>query len=105
MMLFMVILCGYAVAEINAFNRWLYHNGHYDLVEKVENENMILYKNKYEIYTYPERYWIPEENAKPKPNYITLLHEFYKYSEWTKPKLNKISIKKEHISSMLSYFF
>ena len=55
---------------------------------------MILYKNKYEIYTYPERYWIPEENAKPKPNYITLLHEFYKYSEWTKQKLNKISIKK-----------
>ena len=93
-MLLMVLLCGYAVAEINAFNRWLYHNGHYDLVEKVENENMILYKNKYEIYTYPERYWIPEENAKPKPNYITLLHEFYKYSEWTKPKLNKISIKK-----------
>jgi hypothetical protein len=89
-----LLLSGTAYAEISAFNRWLYQNGHYDLVEKVENENMILYKNKYEIYTYPERYWIPEENAKPKPNYITLLHEFYKYSEWTKPKVNKISIKK-----------
>ena len=23
---------------------------------------------------------LPEENPKPKPNYITLVHEFYKYS-------------------------
>ncbi len=83
-----------ANGTIMTFNKWLYNNGHYDLVEKVENENMILYKNKSKIYTYPSRYWIPEENPNPKPNYITLVYEFYKYSVLTKPQSNKISIKK-----------
>jgi len=87
-----LLLSGNAYAEISAFNRWLYQNGHYDLVEKVENENMILYKNKYEIYRYPERYWIPEENPKPKPNYITLAYEFFRYSIYEKPKVMKYSI-------------
>ena len=87
-----LMLSGNAYAEISAFNRWLYQNGHYDLVEKVENENMILYKNKYEIYRYPERYWIPEENPKPKPNYITLAYEFFRYSIFEKPKVMKYSI-------------
>ena len=106
-----LVLSGNAYAEISAFNKWLYDNGHYELVEKVDNEKcksfdkgdtnwyynncyQPSYKNKSEIYTYPSRYWIPEENPKPKPNYITLVHEFYKYSVWTKPRLNKISINK-----------
>ena len=89
-----LFLSGNAYGNVNGFNKWLYDNGHYDLVEKVENENMILYKNKYEIYIYPERYWIPENNPKPKPNYITLVYEYYRYSWLSKPKVNKISIKK-----------
>src|SRR6056300_1698093 len=87
-----LLLSGNAYAEISAFNRWLYQNGHYDLVEKFENENVIFYKNKYEIYRYPERYWIPEENPKPKPNYITLAYEFFRYSIFEKPKVMKYSI-------------
>ena len=53
---------------------------------------MILYKNKYEIYRYPERYWIPENNLKPKPNYITLAYEFFRYSIFEKSKSMKYSI-------------
>jgi len=87
-----LMLSGSAYAEISAFNRWLYQNGHYDLVEKFENENVIFYKNKYEIYRYPERYWIPENNPKPKPNYITLAYEFFRYSIFEKPKVMKYSI-------------
>ena len=78
--------------KVSAFNKWLYQNGHYDLVEKVENENMILYKNKYEIYNYPERHFIPEENPKPRPNYMTLAYEFFRYSIFEKPKSMKYSI-------------
>ena len=98
-------------AEITSFNKWLYDNGHYDLVEKVEKEkcksfvkgdadwhyhycDQPFYKNKSEIYQYPSRYWIPENNPKPKPNYITLVYEFYRYSWLSKPKINKIPIKK-----------
>jgi len=87
-----LMLSGNAYAEISAFNRWLYQNGHYDLVEKFENENVIFYENKYEIYRYPERYWIPENNPKPKPNYITLAYEFFRYSIFEKPILMKYSI-------------
>jgi hypothetical protein len=75
--------------KVSAFNKWLYQNGHYDLVEKVESENMILYKNKYEIYNYPERHFIPEENPKPRPNYMTLAYEFFRYSIFEKPKSMK----------------
>ena len=87
-----LLFSGTAYAEISAFNRWLYQNGHYDLVEKFENENVIFYENKYEIYRYPERYWIPENNPKPKPNYITLAYEFFRYSILEKPKVMKYSI-------------
>ena len=106
-----LLLSGNAYANINSFNKWLYDNGHFELLKKVEKEicktldksdpkyntnlcHLNFYKNKSEIYTYPSRYWIPEGNPKPKPNYITLVHEFYKYSIWTKPRLNKISINK-----------
>jgi CubicO group peptidase (beta-lactamase class C family) len=104
-----LLLSGNAYANINSFNKWLYDNGHYELVEKVESEkcksfdkgdtnwyynncDRPLYKNKSEIYTYPSRYWIPEENPKPKPNYITLAYEFFRYSIFEKPKVMKYSI-------------
>ena len=106
-----LFLSGNAYSNVSGFNKWLYDNGHYDLVEKVENEkcksfdkgdaywhyhncDQPFYKNKSEIYQYPSRYWIPEKNPKPKPNYITLVYEFYRYSWLSKPKVNKISIKK-----------
>ena len=108
-----LVLNGNAYADVRSFNKWLYDNGHYDLVEKVETEkcksldkddtsgnwqyyscDKPFYKNKSEIYQYPSRYWIPENNPKPKPNYITLVYEFFRYSWSSKPKVNKISIKK-----------
>ena len=108
-----LVLNGNAYADVRSFNKWLYDNGHYDLVEKVETEkcksldkddtsgnwqyyscDKSFYKNKSEIYQYPSRYWIPENNPKPKPNYITLVYEFFRYSWSSKPKVNKISIKK-----------
>lgn len=99
-----------AGADINAFNKWLYDNGHYELVEKIENEKcksfvkgdinwnnnncdyLDFYKNKFEIYIYPSNNSIPEGNAIPKPNYITLAYEFFRYSIYDKPKVMKYSI-------------
>jgi len=98
----------YSIAEITSFNRWLFENGHTDLVKKEVKEicknyekdskewisnycNIAEYKNNYDIYTYPQRYWIPSSNPKPKPNYMTLAHEFYKKMIYTKPQ-NNVSV-------------
>ena len=37
-----LVLNGNAYADVRGFNKWLYDNGHYDLVEKVE----IIIKNR-----------------------------------------------------------
>ena len=83
-----------AYANINSFNKWLYDNGHHELVEKVENEkcksfdkgdtnwyynncDQPNYKNNLKIKFYDG--WIPEENV--KPNYDTLLYEFFRYNQ------------------------
>ena len=83
-----------AYANINSFNKWLYDNGHHELVEKVENEkcksfdkgdtnwyynncDQPNYKNNLKIKFYYG--WIPEENV--KPNYDTLLYEFFRYNQ------------------------
>ena len=42
-----------------------------------------------------DRFWIPEINPKPKPNYGTLVFEFYKYSIYTKPFLKYLVKKSE----------
>ena len=91
-----------ANADVNAFNKWLFENGHTEYVKKDESEickklkkntqawfdylcAYTTYSNNSKIYKYPQRYWIPEENPKPKPNYMTLVYELFRYSEWTKP--------------------
>ena len=88
-----LLLSGNAYANINKFNKWLYDNGHYELVEKVESEKCKSfdigdtnwyynncdqpgYKSNLDIKTY--RGWIPEEVE--KPNYETLLYEFFKFN-------------------------
>ena len=103
-----ILQTNYSIAEITSFNRWLFENGHTDLVKKEVKEicknyekdskewisnycNIAEYKNNYDIYTYPQRYWIPSSNPKPKPNYMTLAHEFYKKMIYTKPQ-NNVSV-------------
>ena len=94
-----LLLSGDAYANINTnkrlnnFYKWLYDNGHYELVEKVESEKCKSfdigdtnwyynncdqpgYKSNLDIKTY--RGWIPEEVE--KPNYETLLYEFFKFN-------------------------
>ena len=98
-------------ANVDAFNKWLFDNGHTEHVKKNEKEickNLerltkawydnfcanVSYSNNSEIYIYPQRYWIPEDNPRPKPNYMTLVYELFRYFEWSKPKSSKISVKK-----------
>ena len=81
--------------EIFLFNKWLYDNKHYELVEKVDNEkcksfdkgdtnwyynncDQPSYKSNLDLIFY-DRFWIPEENPKPKPNYGTFVFELYRY--------------------------
>jgi hypothetical protein len=83
-----------AYANINSFNKWLYDNGHHELVEKVENEkcksfdkgdtnwyynncDQPNYKNNLKIKFYDG--WIPEHNV--KPNYGTLVYELFRFIE------------------------
>jgi hypothetical protein len=85
-----LLLSGNAYANINSFNKWLYDNGHYELVEKIEKEicksldkgdpkyntnlcHLDIYKSNLDIKIYNG--WIPEENV--KPNYDTLAYELY----------------------------
>ena len=98
-----------AYANINSFNKWLYDNGHHELVEKVENEkcksfdkgdtnwyynncDQPNYKNNLKIKFYYG--WIPEENV--KPNYDTLLYEFFRYNQkafTVEPTTEKYEVK------------
>ena len=94
-----VVLCfllsgnAYADFKLNSFNKWLYNNGHHEFVTKAESEDcksqpeytqiwylkkcdQVQFKNNLKIKFYDS--WIPEEVE--KPNYGTLLYEFYKYT-------------------------
>jgi hypothetical protein len=103
-----LLLSSNAYANKNSFNKWLYDNGHYELVEKIEKEicksldkgdpkyntnlcHLDFYKNNLNIKTY--RGWIPEENV--KPNYDTLVYEFFKYNE--KPFTVRPIVKKYEV--------
>ena len=85
--------------------KWLYDNGHYELVEKVESEkcksfdkgdtnwyynncDQLGYKSNLDIKTY--RGWIPEENV--KPNYDTLAYELYRFIEQKVKKRQKYEV-------------
>ena len=87
-------MSGNAYANINSFNKWLYDNGHYELVEKIEKEicksldkgdpkyntnlcHLDFYKSNLDIKIYNG--WIPEKNV--KPNYDTLAYELYRFIE------------------------
>ena len=88
--------------EIFLFNNWLLDNGHdqyltkggkkFDICKEFKRkskewfnakcENMpkgrFLLKNNLDLIFY-DRFWIPEENPKPKPNYGTFVFELYRY--------------------------
>jgi hypothetical protein len=83
----------YANNRLNGFNKWLYDNGHYELVEKIEKEicksldkgdpkyntnlcHLDFYKNNLNIKFYNG--WLPEQTE--KPNFGTLLFELYKFT-------------------------
>ena len=100
-----LVLSGNAYANINSFNKWLYDNGHYELVEKIEKEicksldkgdpkyntnlcHLDFYKSNLDIKTY--RGWIPEKNV--KPNYDTLAYELYRFIEQKVKKRQKYEV-------------
>jgi len=91
--------------RLNNFYKWLYDNGHYELVEKVESEKCKSldigdrnwysnncdqpgYKSNLDIKTY--RGWIPEKNV--KPNYDTLAYELYRFIEQKVKKRQKYEV-------------
>ena len=91
--------------RLNNFYKWLYDNGHYELVEKVETEKCKSfdkgdtnwyynncdqpgYKSNLDIKTY--RGWIPEKNV--KPNYDTLAYELYRFIEEQVKKNQKYEV-------------
>jgi CubicO group peptidase (beta-lactamase class C family) len=89
-------LCGNAYANINSFNKWLYDNGHFELLKKVEKEicktldksdpkyntnlcHLDFYKNNLDIKIYTERK--SEIPYQKNPNRDTLLFYVYYYLE------------------------
>ena len=87
-----LLLSGNAYANINSFNKWLYDNGHYELVEKIEKEicksldkgdpkyntnlcHRDFYKNNLDIKLYKGSWKVPYEQ---NPNRDTLIYYNYK---------------------------
>ena len=90
-----LLLSGNAYANIDKFNKWLYDNGHYEFVEKIEKEickslvkgdpkyNINLchvgynyYKNNLNLKLSKKKWTLPEE---ANPNFDTLLYYFFRY--------------------------
>ena len=86
------LLSGNAYANIISFNKWLYDNGHYELVEKIEKEicksldkgdpkyntnlcHLDFYKNNLDIKLYKGSWKVPYEQ---NPNRDTLIYYNYK---------------------------
>ncbi|MDA7446483.1 hypothetical protein N8805_03285 [Candidatus Pelagibacter ubique] len=87
-----LLLSSNAYASINSFNKWLYDNGHYELVEKIEKEicksldkgdpkyntnlcHLDFYKNNLDIKLYKGSWKVPYEQ---NPNRDTLIYYNYK---------------------------
>ena len=87
-----LLMSGNAYASINSFNKWLYDNGHYELVEKIEKEicksldkgdpkyntnlcHLDFYKNNLDIKLYKGSWKVPYEQ---NPNRDTLIYYNYK---------------------------
>ena len=87
-----LLLSGNAYANIISFNKWLYDNGHYELVEKIEKEicksldkgdpkyntnlcHLDFYKNNLDIKLYKGSWKVPYEQ---NPNRDTLIYYNYK---------------------------
>ena len=87
-----LLMSGNAYANINSFNKWLYNNGHYELVEKIEKEicksldkgdpkyntnlcHLDFYKNNLDIKLYKGSWKVPYEQ---NPNRDTLIYYNYK---------------------------
>ena len=87
-----LLMSGNAYANINSFNKWLYDNGHYELVEKIEKEicksldkgdpkyntnlcHLDFYKNNLDIKLYKGSWKVPYEQ---NPNRDTLIYYNYK---------------------------
>ena len=87
-----LVLSSNAYANKNSFNKWLYDNGHYELVEKIEKEicksldrgdpkyntnlcHLDFYKNNLDIKLYKGSWKVPYEQ---NPNRDTLIYYNYK---------------------------
>ena len=83
----------YADNRLDGFNKWLFENGHMNMLKKLKvkyvsnNQNIVIfgiiinvtnlkYKNNLKIKFYDG--WLPEETE--KPNFGTLLFELYKFT-------------------------
>jgi len=98
-----LLLSGNAFANISIFDKWLYDNGHYELVEKIEKEicksldkgdpkyntnlcHINSYKNNLYIKMNPKKYNLAYQ---ANPNLDTLIYYLYKYSYRPRYELNE----------------